>query len=59
MFFGIILVLIITHSPAIALFLIGYNIRNRKPKTTKVLYIIATVYTLIGLGICGTLLISF
>ena len=59
MFFGIIIALIITNSPAIIMFIIGYSIRKTKPKASKILYIIATIYTIIGLGICGTLLISF
>lgn len=51
--------LIISHIPAIIMFIIGRSIRFSNPKTSKILYILATVYTVIDLGICGTLLISF
>jgi len=53
-----IIVLIITHIPAIIMFLVGKSISDRKPKATKILYILAATYTIIGLGICGTILIS-
>jgi hypothetical protein len=58
MVFAIIVALIISNIPAIILILIGYGIRQNKPKTAKILFIIATAYIIIGLGICGTLLIS-
>lgn len=52
----IVFILGIMLSPAIILFIIGRAIYKRKPKTSKILYIIATVYAIIGLGVCGTLL---
>ncbi|AXP80672.1 hypothetical protein CJ739_1584 [Mariniflexile rhizosphaerae] len=51
-----IIALIISHIPAIIMFIVGKNISLRKPKTSKILYILATTYTIIGLGICGTIL---
>ena len=56
--FATIIVLIITHIPAIVMYIIGRNIRQRKPKASKILYIIAATYTIIGLGICGSILTS-
>lgn len=56
MVFAIIVALIISNIPALILILIGYGIRQNKPKASKILFIIATAYIIIGLGICGTLL---
>lgn len=56
--FAIIVALIIGNIPAIIMILVGYSIRQNKPKTAKILFIIATAYIIIGLGICGTLLIG-
>jgi hypothetical protein len=39
--------------------IIGTNIRDRKPETAKILYILAAVYVIIGLGICGTMIGGF
>ncbi|GAA3566710.1 hypothetical protein GCM10022395_16280 [Snuella lapsa] len=58
MVFVTLIALIITHIPAIIMFIVGWSIREKRPKATKILYILATVYTIIGLGICGTILIS-
>jgi hypothetical protein len=52
----VIIALIIANIPAIIMMLIGYGIRRNNPKASKILYIIATAYIIIGLGICGTLL---
>ena len=52
----IILSIVIMLSPAIILTIIGFNLKKRKPETSKVLFIIATVYAIVGLGICGVLL---
>ncbi len=48
--------LIIALSPAIIMTIIGFAIKKNKPKSAKVLFIIATVYTIIGLGVCGAIL---
>ena len=57
-FFSTIIIFLIAYIPAIILFIVGYSIRSTKPKTTKILYILAVIYVIIGLGICGTLLMS-
>ncbi|TGV00546.1 hypothetical protein [Flavivirga rizhaonensis] len=41
----------------IILFIIGLALRNKNKKASKALLIIATVYALIGLGICGSSMI--
>ncbi len=51
-FLGLYLVL---HLPAIIMLIIGLVLLKKKPKTAKVLLIIAGVYFLIGGGICGAL----
>ncbi|MEP3210908.1 MAG: hypothetical protein ABJN95_17100 [Maribacter sp.] len=48
-----IVVILLLLSPAIVLCIIGLVLRKKKPKTSKTLFIIAGVYLLIGLGICG------
>ena len=52
----IFLFFLIGNSPALLLLLIGAVLRGRKPKTAKVLFIIAGIYLLIGLGLCGMML---
>jgi hypothetical protein len=52
----IILILLILLGVPIILSIIGLVLRKKKPKTAKVLFIIAAVYVLIGLGICGTIM---
>ena len=44
---------LILHLPAFILLAIGLGIRKKKPKTAKILLIIAGVYFLVGAGICG------
>ena len=55
---GIIILIIlgVIFGPPLVLLLIGINIRKENPKTTKILFIIAVAYVLIGGGICATLL---
>ena len=48
--------LILALSPAIIMTIIGFSIKKNKPKAAKVLFIIATIYTVIGLGVCGVML---
>ena len=52
-----IIVLAIMFGPPIVFFLIGLSYRHKRPKTAKVFYIIATVYLLISLGICGSMML--
>ena len=49
----IFLFFLIGNSPALLLLLIGAMLQSRKPKTAKVLFIIAGIYLVIGLGVCG------
>jgi hypothetical protein len=37
--------------------IIGISCRNKHPKTSKVLFIIAGVYLLISLGVCGSMML--
>lgn len=48
--------LFIMFGPPIILTIIGFSIKSNKPKAAKILFILASVYLLIGLGICFTLL---
>ena len=42
--------------PSILLTIIGFSINKKKRKAAKVLFILAVVYLIISLGICGSLL---
>ena len=42
--------------PPIILTIIGFAVRSNNPKTAKVLFILAVLYLIVGLGICGGLL---
>ncbi len=53
-----ILIGLIMFGPAILLVIIGLIIRRKNKKAAKVLFILATVYVIISLGICGTLLVG-
>jgi len=48
-----IIVIFILLLPAIILFILGYYFRKKKPKAAKVLFILAGIYLLVGLGYCG------
>jgi predicted permease len=50
------LILLVALCLAIIILLIGSKIKGKKPKTTKILQIIAVVYTIIGIGSCGIIL---
>lgn len=47
---------LIMVGPPIVLTIIGLAIRKKHKKAAMVFYIIAALYLLIGLGICGSLL---
>ena len=54
---GLVAILVlIMIGPPILLTIIGLVINKNQPKSAKVLYILASVYLLIGLGICGSLM---
>ncbi|WP_291867220.1 hypothetical protein [Maribacter sp.] len=50
----------IMFGPAIVLIIIGLILRGKeKPKAGKVLFILAGVYLLVSLGVCGGLMGAF
>ncbi|RAJ17842.1 hypothetical protein [Olleya aquimaris] len=53
----ILIVLLIMFGIPVILSLIAFFLKNKKPKTAKVLGIIALVYLIISLGYCGVLAI--
>ena len=55
--FLFVIVIAIMFCPPILFGLIGYSFRNKNKRTAKIFYIIAIVYLLIGLGICGSMLL--
>ncbi len=52
-----ILITIIMIGPPILLTLIGFGVKKSNHNAAKVLFILAAVYLLVGLGICGSLMI--
>lgn len=54
---AILLGLFIMFAIPIILFIIGLALRNKNKKASKTLLIIAAVYVLMGLGICGSLMV--
>ncbi|ASO04822.1 hypothetical protein GQ41_3628 [Arenibacter algicola] len=55
-----VILLLIMFGPAILLMVIGFILRTKqKRKAGKVLFILAGVYMLISLGVCGALIGGF
>lgn len=52
-----ILILSIMFGPPLLLTFIGFIVKKNAPKSAKVLFILAALYLLIGLGICGSMLV--
>lgn len=52
----VILLVLIMLGPPVLLTIIGLAVRSNNPKTAKVLFILAVLYLIVGLGICGGLL---
>lgn len=52
-----ILIIVIMIGPPIVLALIGFGVKKNNPRAAKILFILAAVYLLVGLGICGSLMI--
>ncbi|WP_159780715.1 hypothetical protein [Flavobacterium sp. 9AF] len=48
--------ILIMVGPPILLSLFGLIVRKNNPKAAKVLFILAGLYLLVGLGICGSLM---
>lgn len=53
----IVIILAIMFGPPLLLFFIGYALRKTNEKAKKVFYILAIVYLILGLGICGSMMI--
>ncbi|MEM5565701.1 hypothetical protein WNY78_11325 [Psychroserpens sp. AS72] len=53
------MILLIMFGPGLLLTIIGLSVYRKNKKAAKVLFIIATVYTIISLGICGALISGF
>ena len=54
-----IMILLIMFGPGLLLTIIGAAVYKNNKKAAKVLFIIAVVYTIISLGICGALIGGF
>lgn len=52
----VVIIMFIMFGPPILLTIIGFSIRKNYPTAAKVLYILAAVYLIAGLGICGSML---
>ena len=52
------LIVAIMFGPAILLTVIGFAIRKKNKKTAKILFILAAVYSIISLGICGSMIMQ-
>lgn len=50
--------LAIMFGPSLVLALIGLLVRKHHRKAAKVLFILAVVYSIISLGICGSLILA-
>lgn len=56
----VVLIILVMFGPALILLIIGFILRsNQKKKASKVLFILAGVYLLVSLGICGGLVGGF
>ncbi|TGV00545.1 hypothetical protein [Flavivirga rizhaonensis] len=53
----IFLILAIMLGPAILLAIIGLAVRKKNKKAAKVLFILAAVYVIISLGVCGGMMV--
>ena len=52
----VILIVLIMFGPAIVMAIIGFAILKKNKKAAKVLFILAAVYLIISLGICGSMM---
>jgi len=48
-------IIAIMFVPAILLAIIGFGIRKKYKKASKVLFILAILYVIVGLGICSSM----
>lgn len=52
----ILLIIAIMFGPAILMAIIGFAVLKKNKKAAKVLFILAAVYVIISLGICGSMM---
>ena len=52
------LIVAIMFGPAILLAIIGFAVLKKNKKAAKILFILAAVYVIISLGICGALVVG-
>ncbi|WP_299383145.1 hypothetical protein [uncultured Lacinutrix sp.] len=52
----ILLIAVIMFGPAVILAIIGFLLLKRNKKAAKVFFILAVVYVLVSLGICGSMM---
>ncbi len=52
------LILAVMLGPAILLTIIGFAVRKANKKAAKVLFILATIYVIVSLGVCGALIVG-
>ena len=50
------LIVAIMFGPAILLAIIGFAVLKKNKKAAKVLFILATIYVIVSLGICGSMM---
>ncbi len=50
------LIIAIMFGPAILLTIVGFAILKKNKKAAKVLFILAAIYVIISLGICGSMM---
>jgi len=55
----IVLIIAIMFGPAILLAIIGFTILKKNKKAAKILFILAAIYVIVSLGICGALVNGF
>ncbi len=54
----LVLIIAIMFGPAVLLVIIGFAVIKKHKKAAKVLFILAAVYLIISLGICGALIVG-
>ena len=52
----VVIIVLVMFGPPILLTITGFSIRKNHPTAAKVLFILATVYLIAGLGICGSII---
>lgn len=53
----LVLIIAIMFGPAILLTIIGFAVLKKHKKAAKVLFILAVVYVIVSLGICGSMVL--